>query len=107
MSFYDCTCDLTTSETCNTIGTLVTVALTACAFGLLTTGLVCANTGKWVPEKGPCESVFISGVLMCFIMCTLWIFYGLMYCVNNCDKQEQKIANRVKNPLTRVRVVRN
>ena len=106
--FSDITCDLvpTCSERFyNTIGTIVTIALTVSGLGLLTTGLICTNTGKWVSDKGDCLNIYISGILMTFIIGIVWLFLGLFWLAEHCDKPAT--APAVSNPVIMVQARRS
>ena len=107
MSFYDLSCDLESlrcglsERACNAIGTLVTTALVVSAVGCLVVGLVCSNSGGWVSNKAQCESIFITGILMMFLIGVI-VCIGLMAClVEYCEKQEENKRVAVRNPVRR------
>jgi hypothetical protein len=82
----------------NTIGILISIALTGTGLGLLTTGLVYTNRGIWIIDKNECQNVYISGILMTFIIGTYWTFALLFCLVGLCEKPVV-----VTNPLNRRR----
>ena len=108
MWLNDLNCDLApkcSERFCNTIGTIVTIALTVSGLGLLTTGLICTNTGKWVSDKGDCLNIYISGILMTFIISIIWLFGVLFWLLERCDKPATALA--VPNPVIMVQIRRS
>ena len=105
MSYYDLTCDLESlrcglsERACNAIGTLVTTALVVSGVGCFIVGQVCFTSGGWVSNKGQCESIYISGILIMFIIGII-VAMGLFMCVvDYCEKRAKPVV--VANPVRR------
>ena len=105
MSFYNSNCDLESlrcglsERVCNTIGILITTALTVSGISCLVVGLVCFNTGGWVSNKAQCESIYITGILMSFIIGIIVVFSLFICLIEYCEKRATPVT--VRNPVRR------
>lgn len=84
---------------CNAIGTLVTTALVVSGVGCFIVGQVCFTSGGWVSNKTQCESIYISGILIMFVIGVMVVFGLFMCIIENCYKRAKPVV--VANPVRR------
>jgi len=77
--------DINCSCSTNTIGILLSIAFVGVSFGLLISGAVCTKSGTWIANPRDCENVYVSGILMCFIIGVVLFFWFLAYLAERCD----------------------
>jgi len=72
-------------------------------YSLLITGAVCNSTGQWISDKGDCLNIYITGLLMAFIMSVVWLFVLLAYLLDRCDVPEVQYENPVVQPICKIK----
>ena len=87
----------------NTIGTLVSTAFVCTSFGLFIAGYSCTYNNKPI-VAGDCQSVYIAGILMLFIVGTCLVFALLAYIVDRCDRPQQHNQDQQAQPAVVVHV---
>ena len=83
------------SNTFHVVVTTLSAIMTVIGYSLLIAGAVCNSSGRWISDKNDCINVYISGIIIAFIMSIIWIFNLLIYLFDRCD------APVVENPIVR------
>ena len=66
-----------------TLCILFSVAFVCTSFGLLISGGLCFyGKSNWTTNARTCEDVYVSGILMCFIIGVV-LFFNLLFCLVN------------------------
>jgi hypothetical protein len=77
--------DINCSCSINTIGILVSIAFVCVSFGLLISGAICTKSGNWISNPKDCESVYVSGLILSFMIGTVLMFCFLFWFVEKID----------------------
>jgi len=86
----------------NAIGIVISAAFVCSGLGLLIAGLLCTYNIK-ATVSGNCETIYVTGILMTFVIGTCIVFALLAYMVDRCE-QVQPPPPVQETPVVTIRV---